>query len=165
MKRKQWMSGAILLVLLLILCISGSVMAFKQWQAKPAGSMGQRDPLPAFGYCSSRPSRPCIMSFNLDPEGGMLINILTDNLSDDFYMKIRNKAGEQIYECRRTGKYSRRVVCTGDILPVGETMSFLLIAKEKNTTLAQGSFPIIGLALATPEISITPTPFTHQGPH
>lgn len=94
----------------------------------------------------------------------MVINILTDRSSPDFYIKIRSEAGEQMYECKRAREYSTHVTCMGESMPVGETLSFLILSKEENTTLAEGSFPIIGMALATPEISISPTPFTHREP-
>jgi hypothetical protein len=48
-------------------------------------------------------------------------------------------------------------------MPVGETLQFLVISKRKDIPLAEGRFPIIGLALATPEVAPTPlseTPFT-----
>jgi hypothetical protein len=160
--RKQSIVAAGLLVLLL--GISGSIIAWNRWQGEP-GSVGQREPLPGLGYCSSRQTRPCILSFHLDAEGGLLINVLVEASSPDFYMKVREKEGEQAYDCKRARKYSISVTCTGEILPVGETLSFLLISKETNLTLAEGSFPMIGMALATPEVSMTPTPFTHQEPH
>lgn len=162
MNRKQSIAAAILFVLLL--CLGGSVLAWKQWQGEP-GSVGSRDPLPGVGYCSSRQTRPCILSFNLDAEGGMLINILVEASSPDFYMKVRSPEGEQTYECKRARKYSIYVTCAGESMPVGETLSFRMISPETNLTLAEGSFAIIGLALATPKISMTPTPFTHREPH
>jgi hypothetical protein len=160
--RKQSIAAAILFVILL--CLAGSVLAWKQWQGEP-GQVGQREPLPGFGYCSSRQTRPCILAFNLDAKGSMLINVLVEASSPDFYMKVRYPEGEQTYECKRARKYSIHVTCTGELMPVGKTLSFLMLSKETNLILSEGSFPIIGVALATPEISMTPTPFTHHGPH
>ena len=161
MNRKQWIAGAALLVLLLILCISGAILAWNEWQGEP-GSVGTHEPLPGFGYCSSRPIRPCILSFHSNRSGDMVINLLANGSSPDFYIKIRHAEGESIYECKRARKYSINVSCTGEKMPVGETFSFLIISTEANTTLAEGSFPIIGMALATPETYLTPTPFTHR---
>ncbi len=42
-------------------------------------------------------------------------------------------------------------------MPVGEALSFLLVSAEEDMELAEGTFPIIGLAIATPEIFVTPT--------
>jgi hypothetical protein len=94
----------------------------------------------------------------------MLINVLVHGSSPDFYIKIRRKSSEHIYECKKEKSYSINVYCAGEILPVGETMSFLLLSAEENTTLVEGNFPIIGLALATPDIAITPTPVTIDRP-
>ncbi|MBN2116858.1 MAG: hypothetical protein JW730_09815 [Anaerolineales bacterium] len=163
MNRKRWITGAVLLVLLLILCISGTTLAWKEWKGEP-GSVGTHEPLPGFGYCSSRPSRPCILSFRSNWSGDMVINLLVNGSSPDFHIKIRHAEGEYIYECKRARKYSINVSCTGETLPVGETFSFLVISTEAGTTLAEGSFPIIGMALATPETYFTPTPFTHRDP-
>ncbi|HMB23404.1 MAG TPA: hypothetical protein VKP08_11260 [Anaerolineales bacterium] len=162
MNRKRWITGAILLVLLLILCIAGSVRAWNERQPKP-GVMGHHEPLPGFGYCSSLRTKPCILAFNLNKDGGMLINVLTDSLQD-FSIQVRDEEGERTYECKRVREYSANVTCTGETLPVGKTLNFLVIAKKDDTPFAQGSFPVIGMALATPQIRITPTPFTNHEP-
>lgn len=93
----------------------------------------------------------------------MVINILVHGSSPDFYVKIKRETGEHVYECEKAKTYSINVYCTGDTMPAGETLSFLLISTKENATLAEGSFPIIGLALATPEVYRTPTPF-HREP-
>lgn len=162
MKRQQWIIGAILLVLLLILCIAGSITAWNERKPKP-GSVGYHEPLPGFGYCSSLQTKPCILSFNLDEDGGMLINILTDSLRD-FYIKISDEESERTYECKRVREYSTHVICTGETLPVGKPLNFLVVSKKDETPFAQGDFPIIGMALATPQIRITPTPFNNREP-
>jgi hypothetical protein len=130
-----------------------------QWKSRQ-GQVGHRAPLPALGYCSSQQIRPCILSVDLSPNGGMLIDVLVHGSSPDFYVKIRRAHAETIYECKRAKSYSIHVYCAGNMMPAGEFLSFLLISQETNTTLAEGSFPIIGLALATPYIAITPTPIT-----
>ncbi len=162
MNRKGWIAGAILLALLLILGGIGSRIAWNEWKGK-AGSVGQRAPLPAFGYCSSRQSMPCVLSFNLDQDGDMTINVLTDSLQD-FYIKTRYEEDERIYECQRVSQYSTHVMCSGKAMPSGTTVSFLIVSKEENMVLAEGSFSIIGMALATPVIRITPTPFNNHEP-
>lgn len=87
-----------------------------------------------------------------------MINILAKAYSPDFYMKIKREADEQFYECKKARRYSTQVACAGATMPVGQTMSFLIISAEDHTTLAEGSFAIIGMAFATPEIYATPTP-------
>ncbi|HMB22123.1 MAG TPA: hypothetical protein VKP08_04800, partial [Anaerolineales bacterium] len=116
-----------------------------------------------FGYCSSLRTKPCILSFNLNKDGDMLINVLTDSLQD-FYIKISDEESEHNYECQRVREYSTHVTCTGETLPVGKTLNFLVVSKKDEAPFAQGDFPIIGMALATPQIRITPTPFTNREP-
>jgi hypothetical protein len=92
----------------------------------------------------------------------MLINFLIDRSSPSFYIKIKYKLGENIYQCRKTKGNSTSVSCIGKAMPAGEILQFLLISRSKDITLAEGSFPIIGLALATPEDAptlLSETPF------
>jgi hypothetical protein len=101
---------------------------------------------------------PCVISFDLDSDGQMAINLRTENLSSpDFNLKIVEDGGEHIYFCRRTSRLSLSVICTGAAMPAGQDLHFLLLDKRDNRVLAQGTFPIIGLALATPEPATTPT--------
>jgi hypothetical protein len=155
--RKRLIAGAVLLVILTILCISGSSLLLNEWRGK-RGQVGHRVPLAGLGYCSSQQVRPCILSFNLNPGGGMLINVLVRGSTPDFYVRVKHDGGEDMYACRHAGLYSTRVLCTGKTMPVGKTMSFRLVSIEEDTTLAEGSFPIIGMALATPQVYFTPTP-------
>lgn len=157
MNRKRLIAGAALLVILMILCIFGSSLLLKEWKSN-RGQVGHRIPLAGLGYCSSQQVRPCILSFNLNPGGGMLINVLVRGSTPDFYVKVKHDAGEEAYECRHAGLYSTRILCTGKTMPVGKTMSFRLVSIEEDATLAEGSFPIIGMALATPQVYFTPTP-------
>ncbi len=154
MDRKLLSTGLVSLVLM-ILCIFGLFIVLNELKAKP-GRIGYHDPLPDFGYCNSQQLRPCVLSFNLDPDGEMIINILTDSLKG-FYIKIIHEEAESMYACTRARQYSANVACRGEAMPIGETLSFFVISTEEDATLAQGSFPIIGMALATPEVAITPT--------
>lgn len=158
MNRKFWIAGAILLVvILMIACISGARLLLNEWQSRP-GRLGQREPLPGLAYCSPKQIRPCILSFHLNAEGGMVIDLLAHGYSPDFYVQIERQDSEYIYECRKARKYSTSVACTGQTLPVGEDLLFRVVSIEGNMTLAAGSFPIIGMALATPDVYFTPTP-------
>ena len=159
MDRRRLSAGVALLAVLIVLGIFGSNLVRNEWESRQ-GQIGQREPLPGLGYCSSKQIRPCILSIDLSLDGGMSIDILVHGSSPDFYLKIARNDSEHVYECKKAKSYSITVHCTGDILPAGETMSFLLISSTENSTLAEGSFPIIGLALATPDIAITPTPIT-----
>src|SRR5512142_2388802 len=99
----------------MILCIAGLILVLNESKSKP-GTIGQREPLPGFGYCSLKQVKPCVLSFHLDSSGGMVINILTNSLQD-FYIKVRYEEGERTYACTRARKYSANVSCKGEALP------------------------------------------------
>ena len=91
----------------------------------------------------------------------MLINIQTASSSPpNFYIKVKQEEGESIYKCQRVKGLATSVACTGRAMPPGEVLQFLMLSTDEDILLAEGSFPIIGLALATPEIAQTPIPPT-----
>jgi hypothetical protein len=94
----------------------------------------------------------------------MLINMLIDRSSPGFYIKINYALGENSYQCRKINGSSTSVSCVGEAMPLGEILQFLLISKSKDITLAEGRFPIIGLALATPEVASSTTSETPSTP-
>jgi hypothetical protein len=154
--------GLVIFAAVIILMISGAVILLREWNGGQA-KVSQRVPIPSLRYCSSDQARPCILSFHLDSDGNMLINMLIERSSPGFYVKINYPSGENIYQCRNTKGSSASVSCIGKAMPVGEVLQFLLISKKEDILLAEGRFPIIGLALATPEVATTPvseTPFT-----
>jgi len=157
--RNRLSAGVVTLIaVFMFLIISGSIILFGQWRDRQ-DQVYHRTPLPSLKYCSLKQVRPCILSFNLDPGGTMVINLLTHNSSPpDFYIKVRQHAGETLYTCRKVRGFPTSVSCTGAALPPGEELQFLLISKDEDILLAEGHFPIIGVAIATPEISISPTP-------
>lgn len=88
----------------------------------------------------------------------MIVNILkADSDAPDFYLKIRDDQSENTYECQNVEGFATSVSCTGVVMPLGESFQFLILSKKQDELLAEGRFPIIGLALATPEIYSTPT--------
>jgi len=87
----------------------------------------------------------------------MVINILTKSSSPDFYLKIKHDAIESIYECQKVKDFSINISCVGEAVPLGDVLQFLMISTNEDIPFAEGRFPIIGLALATPEIYLTPT--------
>ena len=149
--------GLAILAVFVILIISGSILLLRPWTSGH-GQIGHRVPLPPIGYCPADQAEPCIVSFTLDPDGTMVINIRTENRSlPTFNLKIKRGEDENFYVCRRANGFSLNIICTGQAMPAGESLQFLLLSKRDNTLLAEGTFPIIGLALATPEPAMTPT--------
>ena len=160
MNRNRLIVGLVTFAVIIVFVTA--VFLFREANSRKA-QVGQRLPIPSLRYCSSNQLKPCILSFNLNADGSMSINMLIDSSSPRFYIKIRHPLGENIYQCRPTQGGSSSVSCIGKAMPVGEILHFLMISRNKNITLAEGHFPIIGLALATPEIAPTQTsetPFT-----
>lgn len=159
MNQYRLIVGTIVFVaLMIILAISGSAILLNQVKSEPV-LIGQRQPVAMLGYCGSNQARPCVLSFNLNPDGGMVINLLTDQSSSrHFYLKIKREETESVYTCRKVTSFSTNFSCTGEMMPLGEPLQFLMVSTQKNILLAEGNFPIIGLAIATPEVAPTRTP-------
>lgn len=144
-------------VVLAILLISG--LALWRESKRNQGRVDQRFPLQGLKYCSSGPVTPCVVSFSRDADGNMLVSFLTDGaFYPDFYLKIKAGEEEHIYVCEKVNTFSTSVYCTGKALPVGEVLQFFIISLNGDILLAQGNFPIIGMALAAPGVYSSPTP-------
>jgi len=162
--RNRGIVGLMILAVLIILVTVVSVNLFNSWSSR-RGHVNQRTPLLGLGYCSTKQITPCILSFNLDSQGNMLINLQTESSSPpNFYLKVRRAEGESLYECQRMKGFSNSVACIGKALPPGEVLQFLMLSTDEDILIAEGNFPIIGLAIATPEIVLTPTPRTPLTP-
>ena len=155
--RKRLILGISIVTVLLILFISGLAL-WREWKRGQA-RVDQRFPLQGLAYCSSNPVTPCVVSFSLDADGNMLVNFLTDGaFYPDFYLKIKAGENEHIYVCEKVNTFATSVYCTGKALPVGEVLQFFIISINGDVLLAQGNFPIIGMALAGPGVYLSPTP-------
>jgi hypothetical protein len=154
--RNRLIAGLVILAVFVTLILFGSILLLRQWNSRQAQT-GQREPLSSLRYCSANQLRPCVMSFHLDANGNMIINILTERDAPDIYLKIKQDQREKIYKCQREQGFSTNLACTGEKLPVGEAFSFLIVSAKEDIQLAEGTFPIIGLAIATPEVFMTPT--------
>ena len=154
--RNRLIAGLAILAVFMILVVFGSNLLFKEWNNRQP-QIGQREPLPSLSYCSSSQIRPCILAFNLDADGKMIVNVLADGSSAKFYLKIKKDGQDNTYKCQKVQGFLTNFFCTGEKMPVGEAFSFIIVSTEDNIPLAEGTFPIIGLAIATPDIFVTPT--------
>lgn len=94
----------------------------------------------------------------------MLVNFITEGaFYPDFYLKIKTEQREHLYVCQKVSKFAASVYCTGQKLPVGKEFQFLIFSINEDVLLAQGNFPIIGMALATPGVYVSPTPTSTPG--
>ena len=156
MTRTQWIAGVAILSLF-ILTTAGVIFLRSDWNSKRA-RVEQRFPLQALNYCNSDQATPCIVSFGLDAQGNMLVSFLTSGaFYPDFYLKIKTETGEYTYVCEKAYTFATSVYCTGKAMPVGQALQFLIISLNEEVLLAQGTFPIIGMALVTPIDFTAPT--------
>jgi hypothetical protein len=149
--RNRWIVGIAIFVILFVI---GASLLLKEWKSTQP-QINQRSPVLDVGYCSPDLIGPCVVSFSLNVEKkNMLVNILTPGPSfPEFYLKIKHSKGESTYNCLKITGFATSVYCIGDVMPIGEILQFMIISKAGDILLAEGEFAIIGLALATPEIS------------
>ena len=157
MNQQRVLAGTFIVVTFMILILTGSILQRREWKNSQV-KIGERELLPALDYCARDGIRPCVVSFSRDATGKMAIHIQTESaFSPAFYLKIRREQIENLYRCQKAGGLSTSFTCSGEAMPVGETLQFLMLSTRDDTVLAEGKFPIIGLALATPEPATTPT--------
>jgi hypothetical protein len=155
--RTRLIRGISIAAVLILLSISGLVL-FKEREKRQA-RVDQRVPLQGLGYCTSNQITPCVVSFSQDSDKNMLVNLLTEGaFYPDFYLKIKTDEKDHIYVCRKVNTFATSVYCTGKVLPIGEVFQFLIFSLNEDILLAQGNLSIIGMALATPEVFVSPTP-------
>jgi hypothetical protein len=109
-------------------------------------------------YCSSSDIKPCVVSFSLDEDDNMLVNLLLPDLSfPKFYLQITRGEVEIYYQCQRILAAPNTAHCIGEKLQPGETVYLKLISTRGDILLAEGSLSIIGLAFPTMGV-VTPIP-------
>jgi len=163
MNRKRLLLGISTSALLVIVIISG-LLLFNRWKSSQAG-VGQRSPLQRLSYCSSDQVTPCIVSFSLASDGNMLVNFLTAGaFYPDFYLKIKKDENNHIYTCQKVNKFATSVYCTGAVMPPGEVLQFSIFSINEDVLLAEGKLAIIGMALGTPQVALSPTSGTPLTP-
>jgi hypothetical protein len=154
---KRLIPGITIAIVLVILTLSG--LALRQASQSRQARVEQRFPLQGLGYCTSNPVTPCVVSFGLDRDGKMLVTFLTAGaFYPDFYLTIKTGENEHVYVCQKVDTFATSVYCTGKALPVGEVLQFQIFSINEEVLLAQGNFPIIGMALAPPELFASATP-------
>ena len=154
MNRNRLIIGSALLITIVILAVFlGGLLLVKSKNREP--QINQGSPIPSLAYCSSSQARPCIVSFSLDADERMLVNVLVPPSFPDFYLNIKRTTGENRYECQKVEGFPTSVSCIGAKMPPGEILQFMIFSGEDNALLAEGSFAIIGLELPTPVVILT----------
>jgi len=148
---------AIIFLVFAILIVIGLRAIFPQTATDPA-TANQKHAFAELGYCNASDVKPCIVSFATDTENHMLVNLITPRPTyPEFYLTIANDRIENHYECTRLKDVPTNILCTGPLMYPGEPLHFTLMASDDGRLLAEGSFNIIGLMLATPAIEPTST--------
>ena len=152
MNRKQWIIAGIILVLLVIgfLVLPGAGSGTPQRAVNDASAV-------ELVYCADEQARPCVVSFSVDADDNMLVNLLlpTDQSFPSFYLKITRGGLATSYTCRWTDLTAGSAYCTGPKQLPGEILTFQLISASDETLLAQGGLSIIGLAFPTLGIAVS----------
>lgn len=165
MNRKQWIIAGIIVTVLIVI----GVMFMQSGSTGEVAETIQGTPAADLVYCSEEQVRPCVVSFSIDADENMLVNILLPDLSfPSFYLKIRRGGSETDYKCQRVGTALNNAYCIGEKMPPGEILHLMLISTKDEALLAEGDLSIIALALptlavvsptsetATPDLTTTP---------
>lgn len=149
MNRNRLIAGFAILAILGITSVIGLVFLLNKWRPTQS-QLHQRAPVLELTYCNSNNTKPCIVSFGIDTDGNMLVNLFVPISSfSDFYLKIIRNTGEHIYECQAVENFPTSFYCIGEKLPPGETLQFMLVSNRDDILLAVGELPIVGLAFPT----------------
>lgn len=149
--QQRWLiAGVAILIILIILVI---VALFRSMQgSKSDPQIGSRFPAARLAYCSPGDPGLCVVSFGQVVDGDMMVNFKTPRfLYPEFILVINRYGVESTYACQRVKGLSNGVTCTGASQVPGEVLQFKVIARKDGFLLAEGKFPIIGIALSTPE--------------
>lgn len=156
MNRNQWMLAGIFVVVLLF---AGILLLTSNDTGRPQAAISGT-PASNLAYCSDEGIRPCVVSFSVDADGNMLVNLLMpDHFFPAFYLKVLRGAQEIIFDCRRVNTAPNSAYCIGERLPPGEVLHLMLLSTRDDTLLAEGDLSIIGLAFPTVDV-VTSTPIT-----
>ena len=111
-------------------------------------------------YCGANPDELCILSFGRDAEENLAVSLFVpDRKFPDFYLKIKRKTGESVYECEKNKEVSTSVFCYGGMVNLQEKMEIDLYSKGDEHLLAQGNLTLNAILLSTQSQGVgMPTP-------
>jgi len=155
--RKHWIIAGIIVTILFVV----GIMSLLNKRSSEPTEVVSHVPVSELVYCNDDQIKPCIVSFGIDADGNMLVNLLLPDISfPRFYLKVVRGEEDVLYECRRVIAAPNNAYCIGSMLAPGEILRLMLLSTNDDSLLAQGELPIIGLAFPTLEIVIptnTPT--------
>ena len=149
MNRKQWIIVGVIIIVLFV----GILFLLNN---RPNSTAPVSDvPVSNLAYCTGEQVKPCVVSFGIDADNQMLVNLLLPDLSyPNFYLKITRGEFDISYECQRIAASPNNAYCIGENLPPGEVLHLMLISTKDEVLLAEGSLSIIGLAFPTLGVAI-----------
>ena len=157
--QQRWLITVVaLLVIILILVVIGLIRSIPgRGSSNPL--VGHRSPVVKLTYCKPEDTQLCVVSFGQIEGGDMLVNFqLPSTIYPPFTLVINRYGVESPYECKRTKGFLGGVTCSGASQAPGEILQFKVFAQKDGTLIAEGKFPIIGIAISTPEGTGTESP-------
>ena len=172
MNRKQLIIGGLIVafVVLLTLGITISIVVWDRGNDSPIMTGQRTTVVSELSYCGDDDARPCVVSFGVDVNDNMIVNLLVPDLTyTRFYLKITYNGIENNYKCVRVRASLYSIYCVGEKMPPGVPLHLMLIVEEDGVLLAEGELSIIGLVFpgidivsATPENTATPLTETSE---
>ncbi len=163
MNRKRLIAGLVILGVLFVLVIGGIAFLIAHLKTQPQAQ--QRTLISELAYCNSQNPKPCIVSFSLDADRKMLVNLVIPSKAYPyFYLTISNSTIENRYDCQPVEDFPTNIYCTGVEMYPGEVLQFTIHTIKDDAVLAEGQFAIIGLQFPNPEEETTATPFGTEFP-
>jgi hypothetical protein len=161
--QRRLIAGVAVLALLFILVVVALIRSIQPRGGDP--HVGHRSPAAALAYCVPQDTKLCVVSFGQVEGGDMQVNFQIPRLFYPEFILVINRFGvETTYECKETKGVSMGVTCAGTSQVPGEILQFKVISIGDGTLLAEGKFPIIGIAIFTPEDLSTPTATATETP-
>ena len=162
--QQRWLIAVVaILALVLILVIVALIRSIRPQDGDPR--IGHRSPAARLAYCIPQDPNLCIVSFDQMEGGDMLVNFQVPRLFYPEFVLVINRFGvETPYECKEAKGISMGVTCAGASQVPGEILQFKVFSTKDGTLLAEGKFPIIGIAISTPEEILTPTGTAFETP-
>ena len=153
LSRKQWF---IIAAAIAVLVLGIFALLFDRSSTQDNPNVGKNEnTVLELAYCTDEQVKPCVVSFGMDMDGNMLVNILLPDLTfPGFYLEIVRGEVSVSYACKKNPATPNNAYCIGEKLPPGESLHLMLLSTRDDVPLAQGNLSIIGFAFPTLEIAI-----------
>jgi hypothetical protein len=116
--------------------------------------------------CDVNASDLCIVNFGANNLNRMVINFQLPKAGyAPFYVKAANRETIGVYTCEVAVAVPTSAYCTGVRTPLGETIDIEVYSTDGDKLIAQGTFLVSAIALATPISLPTITPGGEEMPN